>query len=176
MIVGENTCDGKKKAYESLKDLVENLYVMDLPQVKSDQGRALLKAEYQRFQAALEDLTGVAVTAESLKAAIRTVNAKRAAIHRLSSLRKADPAPISGLDALLANQVFFYDAPLRFTKSVNAICDELEKRIAEKAGAFPGEDAPHPGVGLPPGGAQLEAALYRRDLRRGHRGRGVLRG
>lgn len=137
MIVGENTCDGKKKAYESLKGLVENLYVMDLPQVKSEQGRALLKAEYQRFRAALEDLSGVAVTAESLKQAIRTVNAKRAAIHRLSSLRKADPAPISGLDALLANQVFFYDAPLRFTKSVNAICDELEARIAEKKGVFP---------------------------------------
>jgi benzoyl-CoA reductase/2-hydroxyglutaryl-CoA dehydratase subunit BcrC/BadD/HgdB len=137
MIVGENTCDGKKKAYESLKGLVENLYVMDLPQVKSEQGRALLKAEYQRFQAALEDLSGVAVTAESLKQAIRTVNAKRAAIHRLSSLRKADPAPISGLDALLANQVFFYDAPLRFTKSVNAICDELEARIAEQKGVFP---------------------------------------
>jgi len=137
MIVGENTCDGKKKAYESLKGLVENLYVMDLPQVKSEQGRALLKAEYQRFRAALEDLSGVAVTTASLKQAIRTVNAKRAAIHRLSSLRKADPAPISGLDALLANQVFFYDAPLRFTKSVNAICDELEKRIAEKKGVFP---------------------------------------
>jgi len=137
MIVGENTCDGKKKAYESLKGLVENLYVMDLPQVKSEQGRALLKAEYQRFRAALEDLSGVAVTTASLKQAIRTVNAKRAAIHRLSSLRKADPAPISGLDALLANQVFFYDAPLRFTKSVNAICDELEKRIAEIKGVFP---------------------------------------
>jgi len=137
MIVGENTCDGKKKAYESLKGLVENLYVMDLPQVKSEQGRALLKSEYQRFRAALEDLSGVAVTTASLKQAIRTVNAKRAAIHRLSSLRKADPAPISGLDALLANQVFFYDAPLRFTKSMNAICDELEARIAEKKGVFP---------------------------------------
>ncbi len=137
MIVGENTCDGKKKAYESLKGLVGNLHVMDLPQVKSEQGGALLKTEYQRFRAALEDLTGVKVTAAALKAAIRTVNAKRAAIHRLSSLRKADPAPISGLDALLANQVFFYDAPLRFTQSVNAICDELEKRIAEKKGVFP---------------------------------------
>jgi len=40
MIVGENTCDGKKKSYEILKDLVSNLYVMDLPQVKSSQGRA----------------------------------------------------------------------------------------------------------------------------------------
>ncbi len=137
MIVGENTCDGKKKAYESLKDLVGNLYVMDLPQMKSGQGRAVLKAEYDRFKTAVENLTGVPVTAESLKAAIRTVNAKRAAIHRLSSLRKADPAPISGLDALLANQVYFYDNPARFTESVDRICDELEKRVQEKKGAFP---------------------------------------
>jgi benzoyl-CoA reductase/2-hydroxyglutaryl-CoA dehydratase subunit BcrC/BadD/HgdB len=136
MIVGENTCDGKKKAYESLNQLVENLYVMDLPQVKSENGKALLRAEYKRFKAAVEELTGVSITAESLKEAIRTVNAKRAAIHRLSSLRKADPTPISGLDALLANQVFFYDNPARFTDSVNKICDELEKRIEAKQGAF----------------------------------------
>jgi benzoyl-CoA reductase/2-hydroxyglutaryl-CoA dehydratase subunit BcrC/BadD/HgdB len=137
MVVGENTCDGKKKAFESLKDLVNNLYVMDLPQVKSDIGKSLLKSEYLRFKFAVEQLTAVSVTAESLKKAIRTVNAKRAAIQRLSSLRKADPAPISGLDALLTNQVFFYDNPARFTESVNKICDELENRIEQKQGAFP---------------------------------------
>ena len=137
MIVGENTCDGKKKAYESLAHMVNNLYVMDLPQVKSDEGKALLKAEYQRFKEAAEKLTGVAITPESLKQAIATVNAKRKAIHRLSALRKADPAPISGLDALLANQVYFYDNPARFTDSLNKICDELETRLAEKKGVFP---------------------------------------
>ncbi|HBI13927.1 MAG TPA: 3-hydroxyacyl-ACP dehydratase [Desulfobulbaceae bacterium] len=137
MIVGENTCDGKKKAYETLNELVSNLYVMDLPQVKSENSKALLKAEYNRFRKAVENLTGVTVTAESLKQAIRTVNAKRAAIHRLSSLRKADPPPISGLDALLANQVFFYDNPARFTESVNKICDELEERIKAKKGVCP---------------------------------------
>jgi benzoyl-CoA reductase/2-hydroxyglutaryl-CoA dehydratase subunit BcrC/BadD/HgdB len=137
MIVGENTCDGKKKAYESLNHLVQNLYVMDLPQVKSENNKALLRAEYERFMAAVEALTGVSITTESLQAAIHTVNAKRAAIHRLSSLRKADPTPISGLDALLANQVFFYDQPARFTESVNKICDELEQRIEAKKGAFP---------------------------------------
>jgi benzoyl-CoA reductase/2-hydroxyglutaryl-CoA dehydratase subunit BcrC/BadD/HgdB len=137
LIVGENTCDGKKKAYETLGGMVDNLYVMDLPQVKSEQGRALLKAEYLRFKAAVEALTGVAITTESLKAAIRTVNAKRAALHRLANLRKADPAPISGLDVLLANQVSFYDNPARFTASVNKICDELEGRIETGHGAFP---------------------------------------
>ncbi|MFH2065202.1 MAG: double-cubane-cluster-containing anaerobic reductase [Pseudomonadota bacterium] len=137
MIVGENTCDGKKKAYETLGQLVDNLYVMDLPQVKSEQGKKLLKTEYNRFKTSVENLTGVTITAESLKQAIQTVNAKRNAIHKLSSLRKADPAPISGLDALLANQVFFYDNPARFTDSVNKICDELEKRVADKQGVFP---------------------------------------
>jgi benzoyl-CoA reductase/2-hydroxyglutaryl-CoA dehydratase subunit BcrC/BadD/HgdB len=137
MIVGENTCDGKKKAYETLNGLVNNLYVMDLPQVKSSQGRALLKQEYLRFKESVENLTGKKITAESVKEAIKTVNAKRAAIHRLSSLRKYDPAPISGLDALLINQVFFYDNPKRFTASVNRVCDELEKRAQENKGVFP---------------------------------------
>ncbi len=139
MVVGENTCDGKKKSYESLGNLIENLYVMDLPQVKSEKGRELLKTEYKRFQEAVEQLTGVAITADSLRNAIQTVNAKRAAVHRLSLLRKANPAPISGLDALLVNQVFFYDNPTRFTGSVNKICDELEKRIEENQGVFPGK-------------------------------------
>lgn len=134
MIVGENTCDGKKKAYESLGSLVDNLYIMDLPQMKSDQGRDLLRNEFDRFKNAVEELTGVAITEDSLKDAVKTVNAKRSALHRLCMLRKADPAPISGLDALLANQVFFYDNPARFTESVNKICDELEKRIEKKQG------------------------------------------
>ncbi len=136
MVVGENTCDGKKKGYETLSGMVDNLYVMDLPQVKSEQGKLLLKKEYERFRNSVEELTKSRITAESLKQAIKTVNAKRAAIHRLMSLRSANPAPISGLDALLANQVFFYDNPKRFTESVNMICDELEKRVEEKMGVF----------------------------------------
>jgi len=134
MVVGENTCDGKKKAYESLKKIVNNLYVMDLPQMKTPQGRELLKNEFLRFKDSLETFTGKPITPTDLKQGILTVNAKRRALHRLASLRKADPAPISGLDALLANQVFFYDNPARFTESLNALCDELEERIQEKKG------------------------------------------
>jgi benzoyl-CoA reductase/2-hydroxyglutaryl-CoA dehydratase subunit BcrC/BadD/HgdB len=137
MVVGENTCDGKKKAYESLEALVPNLYVMDLPQMKTAQGRALLKSEYQGFKQAVEKLTGVTIDASRLKESIDIVNNKRRAIHRLSKLRQADPAPISGVDSLLVNQVYFYDNPKRFTDSVNKICDELEKRIANKKGVFP---------------------------------------
>ncbi len=137
LIVGENTCDGKKKAYESYKDIVGNLYVMDLPQMKSPEGRALLKAEYKKFAAKLEEISGVKITVETLKKGIEIANNKRKAIHRLSALRAADPSPISGLDGLLANQIYFYDDPIRFTSSVNALCDELEVRVKEQHGVFP---------------------------------------
>jgi len=137
MIVGENTCDGKKKSYEILDTLVPNLYVMDLPQMKSNEGHALLKGEYFRFKEAIEGLTGVTIDATRLRKGIEIVNNKRKAIHRLSELRRADPVPIFGLDALLINQVSFYDDPIRFTESVNKICDELEVRVREGKGGCP---------------------------------------
>jgi len=137
VVVGENTCDGKKKSYEIFKDLVPRLYIMDLPHTKSAEGRSLLKAEFGRFAATLEDLTGKKLTPDVLRRGIAAVNAKRSAMHRLARLRAAAPAPVSGLDALLMNQVYFYDDPTRFTSSVNAICDELEQRAARGDGVAP---------------------------------------
>ncbi|MDD4196966.1 MAG: double-cubane-cluster-containing anaerobic reductase [Syntrophorhabdaceae bacterium] len=137
IVVGENTCDGKKKAYEVLGPMAKDLYIIDLPQMKHGTGKTLLKEEYGRFITKLEEKSGRKVTAENLKKSIAIVNAKRNAIKRLSELRRADPAPISGLDALLVNQVFFYDDPVRFTASVNALCDEVEERVRKGEGVFP---------------------------------------
>jgi benzoyl-CoA reductase/2-hydroxyglutaryl-CoA dehydratase subunit BcrC/BadD/HgdB len=134
VVVGENTCDGKKKSYEIQAPMVKDLYVMDLPQMKTDMGRTFLKEEYRRFMAKLERVSGKKITPESLKMGIEIVNAKRAAVKRLAAIRAADPAPISGLDALLVNQVFFYDDPVRFTHSVNQLCDELEERVKNGIG------------------------------------------
>jgi benzoyl-CoA reductase/2-hydroxyglutaryl-CoA dehydratase subunit BcrC/BadD/HgdB len=137
MVVGETTCDGKKKAYEIFKELQPNLYVMELPQMKAALDRELLKSEYIQFKSTLEELTGVTIDAERLKRGITIVNNRRRALHRLAALRTADPAPISGLDALLINQVAFYDDPPRFTDSINKVCDELEVRVKEGAGVAP---------------------------------------
>lgn len=134
VIIGENTCDGKKKAYEPLSKLVKNLYVMDLPQVKSEAGKALLKAEYVRFAEYMEELTGNKITADKLRDAIKVVNAKRQAVARLAELRAATPVPISGLDSLLINQIYFNEDPIRFTENINKLCDELEERIKKGEG------------------------------------------
>jgi benzoyl-CoA reductase/2-hydroxyglutaryl-CoA dehydratase subunit BcrC/BadD/HgdB len=142
LVVGENTCDGKKKAYEVFKDMVKGEFMaLDMPNTKSDEGRAVLKRAYLDLVESLERVSGKTVTADSLNAGIEVVNRKRAAMHRLAKLRHANPSPISGLDALLANQVFFYDDPERFTDSVNTLCDELEQRIESTTGVANG-DAP----------------------------------
>lgn len=140
VVVGENTCDGKKKAYEIFADMVPGEFLaLDLPNTKSPQGREVLVAAYRQLMADLERLAGVTVTADRLRAGIATVNAKRRALHRLAALRRAVPAPISGLDALLVNQIAFYDDPVRFTASVEKLCDELEARIGRGEGVVPSE-------------------------------------
>jgi len=136
LVVGENTCDGKKKAYEILRQFIPSLYVMDLPQVKSEAGKALMRAEYRRFAKHLEQLSGRTLELKKLQSAVATVNTKRAALKRLAAVRRADPAPISGLDALLISQISFYDDPVRFTEAVNKLCDELEQRAARREGVF----------------------------------------
>lgn len=137
LVVGEATCDGKKKAYESFAGMVKRFHAMDMPQHHSAEGRALLQSEYLKLAAELQEVTGRTLDTARLRGAIDIVNAKREALARLSRLRAADPTPISGLDALLVNQVAFYDDPVRFTKAVNDVCDELEGRVARGEGVCP---------------------------------------
>ena len=136
LVVGENTCDGKKKAYETMARFVPELYVMDLPQAKSERGKELFRTEVERFRHRMEELTGKRVEASALKQAVRMVNARREALHRLQRLRAADPTPISGLDALLANQVALYDDPVRLTATLHQVSDELERRVERGEGPF----------------------------------------
>lgn len=136
LVVGETTCDGKKKAYEIFRDYAP-LYVMEIPQMKAASDKALLKTEFMRYLGEIEKLTGKKITAERLRAAIQVVNNRRKALQRLDSLRKATPSPISGRDALLIHQISFYDDPVRFTHQIGLLCDELEKRVADKQGVAP---------------------------------------
>lgn len=128
-VYGETTCDAKKKTWELLDRFVPT-HVMEIPQMKRERDKALWLEEVKDFKTAMETRSGQEVTTEKLEAAIKTLNAKRRALQRLNALRQHNPAPISGRDMLLIQQIAFYDDPLRFTEQVHALCDELETRIA----------------------------------------------
>jgi benzoyl-CoA reductase/2-hydroxyglutaryl-CoA dehydratase subunit BcrC/BadD/HgdB len=134
LIVGETTCDGKKKAYEIFQNITGRVYVMEIPNMKNEESKKLWHSEVVRFKETVEAITKKTITVENLKKGASLVNGKRKALQRLSQLRAADPTPISGLDALLINQVSFYDDPVRFTQMTNKLCDELEERIKKGIG------------------------------------------
>jgi benzoyl-CoA reductase/2-hydroxyglutaryl-CoA dehydratase subunit BcrC/BadD/HgdB len=141
LVVGETTCDGKKKVYELLNELVPT-YVLEVPH-KPDtaQGKAFWFKELEAFKTEMEKLTGNEITAKKLKEAIELINDKRRALKRLSDLRANSPSPISGLDGLLIDQIGFMDDVKRFTAKVNEICDELDQRVRKGEG-FASKDAP----------------------------------
>ena len=140
LIVGETTCDGKKKMFELLGEY-QPVHVMEVPNKKTDASRELWRAEVRAFKEVVERLTGDRVTPESLAEATKLLNNRRRALQRLYEARKARPVPISGKDALLVTQISFYDDVVRCTRQINLLCDELEARVASGDGVFP-PDAP----------------------------------
>jgi benzoyl-CoA reductase/2-hydroxyglutaryl-CoA dehydratase subunit BcrC/BadD/HgdB len=141
LVVGETTCDGKKKVYELLGELIPT-YVLEVPhKPDTEEGKKFWFKELEAFKTKIEELTGNKITAESLKKSIELINNKRSALKRLNDLRAHSPSPISGLDALLISQVSFNDDPARFTAKVNELCGELEERVKNGVGVA-AKDAP----------------------------------
>jgi benzoyl-CoA reductase/2-hydroxyglutaryl-CoA dehydratase subunit BcrC/BadD/HgdB len=119
--------------YEILRDVVP-MYVMELPQMKSDQDKELWFEETKRFKAEVEKLTGNRIDGKSLGEAIKFTNQRRRILQRLNGNRKANPPPISGRDALLITMIAFLDDPARFSEKSSALCEELEARVAKGEG------------------------------------------
>jgi Benzoyl-CoA reductase/2-hydroxyglutaryl-CoA dehydratase subunit, BcrC/BadD/HgdB len=138
MYVGETTCDGKKKAWEILRQEVP-VHVMDVPQMKRPRDIAAFKEEIMEFITVVEKFTGNKVTSETLGESIKLINNKRRALQRVYNTRKAAPVPISGKDTLLVTQIAFYDDPARCAQMGNQLAQELEERIERKEGVFPAD-------------------------------------
>jgi len=136
LIVGETTCDGKKKMFEILGEY-HPIYIMEVPNKKTQLSRDLWMGEVTAFKQVIEKLSRNEVTVDKLAQAIKLVNDRRRALQRLYNTRKARPVPLSGKDALLVTQVAFYDDVARCIQQVNTLCDEVESRIASGDGVFP---------------------------------------
>ncbi|MCX7827981.1 MAG: double-cubane-cluster-containing anaerobic reductase [Thermanaerothrix sp.] len=136
LVVAENTCDGKKKAWEEMGRLVPT-YVMDLPNRKSPEGKALWRSQVRELIGELEGRFNRKLTHEKLLEAIEKVEAKRQALRDLYETRKADPVPISGIDSLVVSQIAFYDDIGRFTSMTRQLADECRDRVSSGFGVFP---------------------------------------
>ncbi|WP_312773201.1 double-cubane-cluster-containing anaerobic reductase [Atlantibacter hermannii] len=126
LVVGETTCDGKKKMYEYMADF-KPVHVMQLPNSTADAAsRALWKAEIHRLKEAVEQQFGVPVTEQALREAIVLKNQERRATANFYRVGQLNPPALSGMDILKV----VYGATFRFDKK--ALINELND-MAERA-------------------------------------------
>lgn len=119
LVVGETTCDGKKKMYEYMAEF-KAVHVMQLPNSAQDAAsRALWKAEILRLQQAVEARFGTPITGAALREAIRLKNQERRALANFYRVGQLNPPALSGSDILKV----VYGATFRFDKA--ALIDEL---------------------------------------------------
>lgn len=125
LIVGETTCDGKKKMYELLNEL-RPTHVMHLPQGQ-DKSNAFKywRDELLLLKEVLEKKFNVEITDEVLKAEIKERNIERKALLNFYELGKLNPSPISGreVNELMESLGFQFDRKVQ--------CDFIKERTKE---------------------------------------------
>ena len=100
IIIGDTTCDGKKKMFELLARY-KTTHVLQLPQNQDPEtALPLWRSELERFKTIIEAKTGIHISDERLRAAIQLMNRERGARKALMDLGKIDPAPLSGSQVL----------------------------------------------------------------------------
>ncbi|WP_304332477.1 double-cubane-cluster-containing anaerobic reductase [Brachyspira innocens] len=97
LIVGETTCDGKKKMYELLGE-VKDTHVMQLPHTRNSYSFELWKNEIKELIKKLEEKFNVEITEEKLKDAIKLCNEERNVMKEFFSLAKLVPSPVKGTE------------------------------------------------------------------------------
>ncbi|EOH98839.1 hypothetical protein UAY_02108 [Enterococcus moraviensis ATCC BAA-383] len=126
LVVGETTCDGKKKMYEYMEEF-KPLYLMNLPNARnSNAAFGLWKDEILRFKEKLETFLDVTITEEGIKKAIHLKNRERTARKNFYGLGKLNPPAIEGSEIFKV----MYGANYTFDKeSLIQRLDETTEKI-----------------------------------------------
>ncbi|NLJ71842.1 MAG: 2-hydroxyacyl-CoA dehydratase [Syntrophomonadaceae bacterium] len=136
LIIGETTCDGKKKMFE-IMDEIKPVYIMQLPNIQDlDTTFALWVSEMRRLRTKLEEALNVKITDEDIWAAIEVINNERKAAKRVSDLNQMDPPPLSGEELLTViwSRSFTTDK-VSLTNMLNEFADDIEKQAVAETNA-----------------------------------------
>lgn len=136
MIVGETTCDGKKKMYEPLSELKET-HILHLPQGRDrayesdgwyEECRLLLER--------LEKLYSITITDDDLRAAVARRNRLREAQLSMFELQTLEPPAMSGVELMstMFAGTFSFDIA-SYTKKIEATV--AARKSAYEAGERP---------------------------------------
>ena len=141
IVVGETTCDGKKKMYELLGEL-KPMQVIHLPNVPDyDRSLAMWVEEVRAFKEGLERHFHITITDEQLNEAIRWCNKERIQAARIYELGRYDPPAITGvfMNEIMNGVQYMFDKEARYEK-IEEILNQCEDNW--KNGIYPVEPDP----------------------------------
>ena len=165
LILGETTCDGKKKMYELLVK-IKDVHVMHLSQGQSKKHDFLYwREEMLEFKRVLEKKFNVEITEKKLKEAIKIRNRERKIIIDFYELGKLNPVPISGFEMNTAIEAIQY----RFDREeAYAELEERTRELREKyERELKGKKSNRPRIlitGCPTGGVRHKVIKQIEDL------------
>lgn len=154
LIIGETTCDGKKKMYELLNDIKET-HVMQLPQAQNRSYAAdIWYEECKLLKEKLEDLFDIEITDNDLKQASIRRNAWREAYVKLMEIQGYNPPAITGSQVALSLQRNVFQFTVEdSTDLVNNTIEEALESYKENPNYLVAPDTPRILVtGCPTGG------------------------
>lgn len=128
LVVGETTCDGKKKMFEYMKRL-KDVHVMHLPNMQDEAGKELWKKEILRLKEKLESRFQVEITDEKVRQAVQKNNQIRKALKEFCELMQQDPVPMTGYDLF---QVLYGSWFKLYTDEILEEVRKLTKEIKEQ--------------------------------------------
>lgn len=100
LIIGETTCDGKKKMFELMEE-IKPVHVMQLPYANDTQASLdSWTGEIRALKSRLEEELRVEISDADIRQAIEQVNRETRATKALCDLNKADPPVLNGMDLL----------------------------------------------------------------------------
>lgn len=136
LVVGETTCDGKKKMYELLNEL-KRTHILHLPQGRD---RAYEREgwyeECRLLKEELENFYDITITDDDLRAAVRRRNRLRAAQLEMFALQANQPAAMSGVDLM---STMFAGT---FSFDIEAYTQQLEQKVAKLREAYGAGERP----------------------------------
>lgn len=131
LVIGETTCDGKKKMYELMGE-IKDVFLMELPNSQKETGFELWKSEVMRLKKYMEDKFQITITDEMVKKAIHTENEVRKSLKRFYELMKLDPVPVTGHEIfkVLYGSGFKFDRE-KLPAEIDALTDRILKEYEE---------------------------------------------
>lgn len=131
VVVGESTCDGKKKMYELMSEF-KDVFFLRLPHEQTELGVKLYRDEIVRLKDYLAEKFEVEITEEMVREATHINNRANQALKDLYGVMRHDPTPVSGYDIfkVLYGSTFRFDRK-ELAEEVEALREKIEREYAE---------------------------------------------